>query len=264
MFHRDWTKPSDSQAGGFAALVVLYLRTVVLMAITRATVTLAHTSGAEIDNVVNVWHFEHGAVLGPTVGAVIGANMEQFYASIFSWYSGTMRRALSTHVIELASLTMGAEGAEDDIVSRAEYLWPMPTSAPFNVAGGPNIPSEVASCLSFTGLVEGIAEESGLTRPRARRRGRVYLGPFCTVAHETSTAQTYEQRFSTFLADTILDAYETMVTALQTHAENITHVIYSPTSALGFVVKTAWMDNAFDTMRSRGQAASLRWTRELA
>jgi len=133
------------------------------------------------------------------------------------------------------------------------------------------MPSEVAVCLSLEGLVFGVPEESGSIRPAARRRGRLYLGPLfggATVAVPESV--TNRPRVSDVFQDAILDAYEVLcayinsTTGPQGNVDSLRSVVYSPTTAQAWPVYNAWVDDAFDTIRSRGEKSVLRTTRVIS
>jgi hypothetical protein len=122
------------------------------------------------------------------------------------------------------------------------------------------LPAEVALCLSFRGSLT-----SGGTP--SRRRGRIFLGP---LSSEISTAiqPNVDYRPSeTFLTATI-NAANTMARGA---SGTYRLAIYSPTTtAQGGSMDTAWtdadffwMDDAFDTIRSRGSKATRRWTRTI-
>jgi hypothetical protein len=59
----------------------------------------------------------------------------------------------------------------------------------------------------------------------------------------------------------VLDAYEVMVVALSGALPAFAHVVYSPTTPDTFIVEEASMDDACDTIRSRGVAPTMRQLR---
>jgi hypothetical protein len=116
------------------------------------------------------------------------------------------------------------------------------------------MPSEVALCLSYKGAVS-----SGAVA--ARRRGRVFLGPLSTGA---GTGGTSDFRPIETAATQILDAAKVMATG---SGGAFRLAIYSPTTkaqggsddASWNDATSFWIDNAFDTIRSRGASPTLRW-----
>jgi hypothetical protein len=107
------------------------------------------------------------------------------------------------------------------------------------VGGSDSGPQEVALCLSFY---------SGRNLPR--RRGRLYFGPYFSggmAGRPSSSQQTALLNIATDLA------------ALG--GADVAWVIYSPTDNQYRGVTNAWVDNAWDTQRSRGLAPTARQTR---
>jgi len=105
-----------------------------------------------------------------------------------------------------------------------------------------NLPGEVALCLSFQA-----ARVSGLSQ--ARRRGRIYLGPFATVANVSSTG-----RPDSTMRTAILANAQSFLTALAGTSTGW-HVISQPTPQSPMTsapVVGGWMDDAWDTQRRRG------------
>lgn len=115
-------------------------------------------------------------------------------------------------------------------------------------------PEEVAICLSFQG-----AQVSGT--PQARRRGRVFLGP---VSFGTADIASGRLRITSAARTTITAAAKALLDA-STAAANWTWVCQSQAGTPGFPaddfstpVANGWVDDAFDTIRSRGPAATTR------
>lgn len=133
------------------------------------------------------------------------------------------------------------------------------TSTGLDVGTGDGLPTECSICLSFGG-----APGSGLN-PR-RRNGRVYLGPWSTGASTTITG--FVNVASPTISD-ILGAAESLVAAGGVTAA---WSVFSPTTAgaapwdeATLEAATTWVtrgfvDNAFDTQRRRGTAATTRGT----
>lgn len=231
------------------------------MAIVRATVRLHRDSNMAIDDSVNVWHFQ--GVFEPfTPGDSIAVAdaLSQFYESIYMFYGSQMIRGIGLGMTtEFANVVVGAAGPDDDVISKVLYSVPGPGQA-FPAAVGDNYPEEVAVCLSFSGDIQGISEESGQTRPASRRRGRIYLGPLTNNIAWSGSGHNIELPAT---GGAILDAYEAFIANLQTIADPPVHIVYSPTSAVGYPIRSASVDNAFDTMRSRGRAPTDRLVRSI-
>jgi hypothetical protein len=117
---------------------------------------------------------------------------------------------------------------------------PVLAEAESSTTGGSNSgPQEVALCLSFY---------SGRNLPRSR--GRMYMGPFFAggmLGRPSATQQT-----------ALLDLASDLAAL---GGADVAWVIYSPTDNQYRGVTNAWVDNAWDTQRSRGLAPTSRQVR---
>jgi hypothetical protein len=126
----------------------------------------------------------------------------------------------------------------------------------FPTSGASHLPAEVALCLSYK--ASSVSGEN----PK-RRRGRVFLGPFTEGA--TGAVDQGDIRPTVAMATNIIAGALEMATG---DAGSPRHAIYSPTTHVGATpiedafhdVEDYWIDNAFDTVRSRGASPTLRWT----
>lgn len=114
---------------------------------------------------------------------------------------------------------------------------------------GGTLPSEVALCLSFQGV-----RTAG--NPQARRRGRIYLGPLDTGVNSSG-------RPSTTDITTILDAAEAFYDDVALITTAGVWAVWSPTDGQAVPLTEAWVDDAFDTQRSRGLGRTTRTVRDL-
>lgn len=109
------------------------------------------------------------------------------------------------------------------------------------------LPAEVALCLSFQSTkVSGLAQ--------ARRRNRVYLGPFITSVNSAG-------RPSTGLIGSVAASARDMLAAANS-AISWDWVTRSPTAGTTETVDNGWVDDAWDTQRRRGVQPTTRvlWT----
>lgn len=222
------------------------------MATLRATVILNKLSGKPEDSIRNVWHFSTGSAIASNDMTSVGDGLVEFYQQLGTLLHGSVSRAVDAHAIEFAEVNRGSAGADDDVVSS------LLATRKFQVIGAAaatlDLPSEVAICLSINGDLTGLNEEDGLIRPKARRRGRVYLGPFTTgvVGEEATTQRTI---VLTGTRTKILDSYELAKTMWDGAAGRriVQHIVYSRASANVYPVVGISVDDAFDTVRSRGE-----------
>lgn len=221
------------------------------MAIYRATHILARKSGKPEDAVHNVWHFAGpGAPVNGEMTRIITA-LQQFYQSISGLLAESVART-DVHKTQVATLTQGGAGDDDDVVSKV--LMEGLSGSLYTPGAGNGIPAECAVVLSFRAEVEGVPEEQGVTRPASRRRGRVSIGPVTSASFVQATvANGAEVTVAEPARNTILDAYQAMVAAVNAEGLNRTiHTVYSRQDALIRRVVHAHIDNAPDIVRTRG------------
>ena len=111
-----------------------------------------------------------------------------------------------------------------------------------------DLPAEVSLAISY-------ANDSLNSIPRARRRGRVYLSGF---GGGSNTAGRPATTYVSDIADD-LEAYVNEVNLIP----DLTACVYSRTNTAGYAIERVWVDNEWDTMRSRGGTATLRETRNI-
>jgi hypothetical protein len=218
-----------------------------------AQVVLPRTTGLPEDVVTNTFHFHNiGTNTFEQASAIISDALVNFFngltspattfpvctfindqisrttnASLVKCYNGAT--APGVRVPEITAWTLGAVG------NTTSY------------------PAEVACCLSF----RTVDEE--LVIPQARARGRVYIGPLNSDAVGAESAG--DPRPDATYISRVLDAAERLADA--TLAEDIYWSVYSPSSNVLSRIKTAWVDNAFDTQRRRGAKATSRTSRTI-
>lgn len=201
------------------------------MATYRHIVRLPFTSGVPEDATVNVFHSEC-ADFGEAQG--FADALVTFYNAIDGTFSN-----------QLASASNSATVSTYDLAD-PEPRVPFDVQAFTVTPGISGMPMETALCLSFQGI-----KISG--QPQARRRGRVYLGPFANAAAGT------DGRPATATITTVVNAATTLLAA---YAVGVVGkwAVYSPTDNQAVVVADGWVDNEWDTVRSRGRKATARTT----
>jgi len=123
-------------------------------------------------------------------------------------------------------------------------------------------PYEVAVCLSFAADLAGLPEEvpgpdadTPGTRPRARRRGRISLGPICVSGNMASGVLRVGASQMTIWTEAAKEFLDEGAAAA-----GWVWAVWSRTEWELNAVKSVWVDNAYDTMRARGVKASARTT----
>jgi len=206
----------------------------------RTQITLPTSSGLPADYIMNTWH-----CLSVDIDPVDDAtgfvdDLFDFYLAIDNLMSGRLSGDIIADVYDL---------------SDAQPRTPIFTQdANLSLGTGDGLPNEVAICLSYRGALA-----SGVNP--ARHRGRIFLGPWDVSVVDQGTG------------DTIVDV--SVRNAIASAANNLMGsttsagwpwAVYSPTTQQGgaslvnsaFQVQAGWVDDAFDTVRSRGGQATTR------
>lgn len=232
------------------------------MPVLRFQVTLHKDNGIPEDDVVNVWHFDTDQTIAEDADDIVG-RLEAFYDSLgaFPWWAASLSGTADVKVYDM--------GKPPGRPIELQTSFTFPTAAT-------QLPSELAVCVSFHGDLTGIPERvpggaagpAGDTRPRARRRGRIYLGPFSTQANFQGVGASD----STVNSELVTDIAEAVaVLAHGPDAGDGRLAVFSPTiyandpanvDAATVDVTGGWVDNAWDIQRRRGVKASSRtlWT----
>lgn len=220
------------------------------MAIIRAVARLPYFTGIPEDVTTNTFHYATGAA--PTIAEIdaIQEGVRDFYigavtgASVGAYYAAYVSRAANACQVETYNL--------DD----PEPRQPLDSLAFTLTAatGTSNLPAEAAVCLSYRA-----AYVSG--SPNARRRGRAYIGPLSGAAMTAGSASAFPTPI-TGLVTSLLEAAQDYLAGVPDLA-GASFGVYSPTDGAIRVGIEAWVDNAWDTQRRRGNAPSSRTTQSL-
>lgn len=204
------------------------------MSIIRAKVTIPYVSQLPEDSVVNTFHFI-------TDTPVVAADYDNINGLLTAFYNGFTGKYSSKYQPENATLACYDLAEPEPRVPHGVNTDMGLTASP---AGTTDLPSEVAVCLSFAG-----APEAGV--PPARRRGRVFLGPW-TVGDAIDG--------DTGLVVAALRTSIANAAATLTNDDDVHWAVYSPTDDVATQVTHGWVDNAFDIQRRRGLQPTLRTT----
>jgi len=215
--------------------------------ILKAQVTIPRRSNVPADACVNTFGFR-------VTGDVNSTELDTIADALLDFYNGT--GAVSGQKIsDYLSGGLNASVSRLKIYDMADAE-PRPpvydeTLAINNNASTNHLPGEVALCLSFKA-----ENEAGV--PPARRRGRVYIGPLSQGA--IGSAGNYDLRPLTQFQQSLVDAGARLVTDMPDGTANeVRWCVVSNTPTIGaFDVVQCWADNAFDTQRRRGVAATSR------
>ena len=210
-------------------------------------------SGLPEDAIINDFAVQHTAG-SPSVGELTDAmnDVGDFYRlgatatnRVGSYISNGVDRG-ATHLLQAYQIVAGPLGSP-----ALELPWLGPVAA----VSTNNLPTEVSGVLSFHGDLTGLPEEAAGTRPKSRRRGRIFVGPL--ILEATEFAEPSPRLHSDFTS-----ALRSNATALfdRLEADGWDWCVWSRTASTLYPITGGWTDNACDTQRRRGTEASSRVT----
>lgn len=210
----------------------------------RAQVSIPQDTGLAEDSCVNTWHFKGltNVRTATTDGNNIVSRLTAFYQAIDGVIFPPEIGANAT--IKVYNLS--------DLAPRVPIVT---GSIALTPTAGASMPKECALALSYQAV-----PTSGI--PQARRRGRIFLGPLTDGVRLNTGGGVY-------IDNVTLAAVGAAATTLQTNttSDDCPWSVYSPTNATfegdiaaAYPATEGWLDNAFDTIRSRGTRATSRTT----
>ena len=189
------------------------------------------------DNYVNNWHFRHQFT--PV------SDFDNVRDMIRDFYTATAADQQNTILSHMTSRTISGKWT----IKAYDLNDPKPRYPVYEdtgqaeVASGAALPTENSCVFSFQ--AERVAGEV-----QARRRNRVYLGPFDVPSNEDAYVDGQLVEDVLFAAKGLLNASNSAATWKWN--------IYSPTTNECWDILNGWVDNGWDTQRRRGKAATAR------
>lgn len=224
----------------------------------HSIVRLGKVSSIPQDAVENSWSFISTAASDIALATAlddIDTKLIDFYTGVdgtFGGVNGFLGQSISTaagaHTITHYDVTGHLSGTPAGSPIRTPTTWTTAT------IGAGNQADELAACLSFHADYTTDVEFGVGTRPRARDRGRVYLGPLDTNA-KSEDATTHEA----FVSLAARNAFAAAAVRLGADADP-GWAVWSRSNAAMSLVVGGWIDNAFDVQRRRGNKATSRTT----
>lgn len=216
-------------------------------------VIMEATSGLVEDQIVNDFAFSRS--LEPSEAQLLEVfdKIDKFYNSVevdanaLAGYMSTVINRSATHRMDFYKIQTGDLGAP---------IWSEPWLGPGGALGTGNLPNEVAAVLSFHGELGGLPEEFGAIRPRARRRGRIYLGPLRDNA--ITAVGSAPPKLSSAFRDDMANAAN--VLRLKNETSWGDWSVWSRSGEQLHAIVGGWTDDAIDSQRRRGAAATARAT----
>lgn len=198
----------------------------------KLQVTLPMTSALPEDAVTNTFHWNYSAGGGTATAQEACDALEVFYTALRPYFANN---------VDFANARFKAYDLAHP-EPRAPVL-----DVPLVVTGSNTddpLPAEVALCVSWT--ADNVS--GGVM---ARRRGRTYIGPLGRGTQDAADRRHPD--------NDIVDAFSTAGGTLASFAGTLGQLaIYSPTDGIARDVTGGWVDNAYDTVRSRGVDATYR------
>lgn len=225
----------------------------------HAVVTLEAATGLPEDACVNTWNFANTSPGPPNT-----SDHNDVFTLLVNFYnstSGSQTFPVARYLSPALSRVSGKARVTQYDPNGPFYplLGPPLSDAVFSLhapTGSPvAAPSEVAACLSFHGATVGVPEHgAGGSRPKATRRGRVYLGPLDTNAFGVDTFNVVRLN-GNFRTDVGIAADHLRT---ESAGKDMNWCVWSRKNSAMYQVTGGWIDDALDTVRSRGQAATLK------
>lgn len=238
------------------------------MPVLRFQVTLDRKQGVPADDVVNVWHFDTDQTIAEDADD-IADRLVDFYATsqwgAFSYWASTLNGTGTIKVYDMA------DALDRPVRYTTDFVHPIGNSAH---------PNEVAIAVSMYADLTGIPERiaggpegpEGDTKPRARKRGRVFIGPVSTQAGGAAAGQA-DNRIDTQALNYLAGSVAALATGPDAGDGRL--CVFSPTifqerldlgdtrqqaaDAAASDVVGGWIDNAWDIQRRRGAKATVRF-----
>jgi hypothetical protein len=210
--------------------------------------SIPYFTGIPEDVVTNVMHFRYEDVISPSPEHLddLRDAVKDFFNQLYGGISGStatmakfMRPALARQKMYLLADTPPRVPVLDEVVPLTGLNQDATTS---------RIPTEVSVCVSFHGTYVG-------GENRQSKRGRIFLGGLGDGWLAAGSAGD----FPIPAGDPLNRAKQACINLkAATDADDWTWLVWSPTLGTGSAVVAGWIDNAFDTQRRRGNAATAR------
>lgn len=222
-----------------------------------ATVSMEHQNGLPRDRIVNTFAFECDNALLLADAEELRTRLETFYntagegtsTAISAFLGACINRSVQP-TVRFYEVTTHLSGS-----AAGSPAWTLPFTSVIGGAGGADsLPAECAVALSFHASFGLDPEFAPGARPRARDRGRVYIGPLTKAAADTGEFGRTFPSLGVRLA--ILGAGKDLRDA----NDDKRWAVWSRTAARMSPVVSCSVDDAFDTQRRRGERATAKTT----
>lgn len=225
-----------------------------------ATVELHHRSGLSKDSALMNFVIDKASAFTSTDETNISAAFTEF----FNTNVGTTSLAIATLISPSISRTVNPTVRQYDITGHLDgtpHGSPVHIGSPSNLtaaaSGNAPLPAEVAIVMSMHSNYGTDVEFAPASRPRARDRGRVFVGPLNAVVITEDTT-THKAIVGQNIRDCIGGAGQRLAETLATDGMQL--MVWSRKDAATKPVSVVSVDDAFDTQRRRGEDPVIRNT----
>lgn len=233
----------------------------------KAQLTLNRTSNLPEDVVVASFWFSRA------VGDFVAADFDKLRDEIYQLFNEPAVPATANTVVAAYmsnDLIRTANSQTIDFYDAINFPDPLGSPIASRTVGiegaglaATDLPGELAVCTSFHGDLTNVPEvvpglpagPAGDTKPRARRRGRLFIGPLNTAALKDEPG---DARVADLLRTSLATCTKRMVDDLK--AYGVDWCVASRAAGVLSPIKGGFVDNAFDIQRRRGTIASNRTT----
>jgi hypothetical protein len=219
------------------------------MGIIRVQHSFQGISGQAEDRYVNVFYFQPD--VAPGTLATLATAIKQYWVATPAGATYPL-----SHFMGGIADTAGASIKMydlDDALPRAPIYTETYTPGAFGSGSSKNLPAEIALCLSYSA-----GPSSGL--PIARRRGRMYIGPFCDFALGTGAISVDSRPNDDLKMSIVESATELAATA---DGAGYDWSVFSPTNNEAVSILTCWCNDAWDVQRRRGAQPTSRYSADI-
>lgn len=215
-------------------------------AVARVQVIIPYASGVPTDVITNTFHFESldNESITSAKCATLFSDLVGFYNIV---YGGTAIKSMASY-LSPANTVMKAYNLSDPPPRTAVREEVKPITPGTTVAD--TTPAEASVVLSFRTVYQ-----SGINK--GSQRGRIYLGGLTNAWFDAGDASR-SSRVKQATREAVVGAAGNLFTTALGHKWG--WVVYSEKLNQKFAVAGGWIDNAIDTQRRRGQAATQRTT----
>lgn len=204
-------------------------------------------SGLAEDVVTNTWHFDVGGSAAPQDYSDINAALATFYGAIQTYTANSWASTPTEITTKFYNLGEPGQITESTLAGSPVDVRSFTRTG----TGTTSLPAECAVVLGIRGLLTNVREEDGTIRPAARRRGRIFIGPLAQSAGSLDST-TGEFLVGSSFRTALLNAATALQATLKGTGTGINVGVLSKRDSAFYPAYTFVVDNAFDTIRSRG------------